>query len=60
MKEIKYVLCGCGGRGSSLTKNVVAQIEGVKIVGVCDAGWIDKAETLCKDLEEKNITGVKA
>ena len=60
MKEIKYVLCGCGGRGSSLTKNVVAQIEGVKIVGVCDAGWIDKAETLCKALEEKNITGVKA
>ena len=60
MKELKYVLCGCGGRGSSLTKNVVTQIEGVKIVGVCDAGWIDKAETLCKDLEEKNITGVKA
>ena len=60
MKELRYVLCGCGGRGSSLTKNVVTQIEGVKIVGVCDAGWIDKAETLCKDLEEKNITGVKA
>ena len=60
MKELRYVLCGCGGRGSSLTKNVVTQIDGVKIVGVCDAGWIDKAETLCKDLEEKNITGVKA
>ena len=60
MKEITYVLCGCGGRGSSLTKNVVSKIDGVKIVGVCDAGWIDKAETLCQNLEEQGITGVKA
>ena len=60
MKEIKYVLCGCGGRGSSLTKNIVTKIDGVKIVGVCDSGWVDKAETLVEDLKELGVDGVKA
>lgn len=60
MKEIKYVLCGCGGRGSSLTKNIVTKIDGVKIVGVCDSGWIDKAETLVENLKELGVDGVKA
>ncbi len=60
MKEIKFVLCGCGHRGASLTKNIVAKVDGVKIVGVCDTGWIDKAETLKNELKDLYNIDVKA
>lgn len=34
MKTINFVLCGCGKRGSSLTKDVISKIDGVNIIGV--------------------------
>ena len=44
MKPIKIVVLGCGQRGRTLTQNVLTRIEGVEIAGLCDTGWIDKAE----------------
>lgn len=59
-KEITFVTCGCGGRGSHLTKSIVAKMDGVKIVGVCDAGWLDKAESLKDALNAEFNLNVKA
>lgn len=52
MKQLNFVVCGSGCRGASVAKNVIANLEGVRIVGVSDL-YEDKAEKLAKELEEK-------
>ena len=52
MKQINFVVCGTGCRGSWLAGNVVCELDDVRIVGVCDP-YEDKAEKLADKIEEK-------
>ena len=45
LKEIRFAVVGCGGRGSGLTTSVLVNLEGVTVAGVCDL-YTDKAEKL--------------
>ena len=44
MKDIKIVVCGCGQRGRTLTEHVLTRIKGIEIAGLCDTGFIERAE----------------
>ena len=59
MNKVRFVVCGTGGRGSGLTKAVLAKLEDVEIVGLADP-YIDKAETLKEALKDEisNIPAV--
>ncbi len=50
MKPITFAVCGCGCRGSWVTCNVLAGMEGVTVVAVCDP-YEDKATALADMLE---------
>ncbi len=52
MKEIKFGLAGCGGRGRGLTRDILCKLEGVTVAAVCDP-YLDKAETAAKEVLEK-------
>lgn len=52
MKTLRFVTCGAGCRGTSLTCNVLSDLDGVEVVGVCDL-YEDKAESLACQLEKK-------
>jgi len=53
MKELRFVLCGAGQRGSSMARGVICKLEGVKLVGICDTAYIDKAEACANDIQKK-------
>lgn len=55
MKKIRFAVCGAGQRGTSLSRDVLANREDVEICGIFDP-YIDKAETLANTIKE--ITGV--
>ena len=59
MDKVRFVVCGTGGRGSGLTRAVLAKLEDVEIIGLADP-YIDKAETLRETLKDKipNIPAV--
>ncbi len=52
MKQISFVVCGCGCRGTWVSTNVIAQLPEVRIVAVCDP-YEDKAQHLADLLEQK-------
>lgn len=52
MKEIRVATCGCGKRGSGLTKDVLCKLDGIKIVAVSDP-YEDKAQSLADTVKEE-------
>lgn len=52
MDKVRFVVCGTGGRGSGLTRSVLAKLEDVEIIGLADP-YIDKAETLKEKLKDE-------
>lgn len=58
MDKVRFAVCGTGGRGSGLTRAVLAKFDDVEIVGLADP-YVDKAETLRETLKDK-ISNVPA
>lgn len=52
MKTIKFAVCGCGRRGASVTRNVLAALPDVTLCALADP-YQDKAEDLADELLEK-------
>lgn len=52
MKTIRFAVCGAGQRGSSLVKNVLTNLDGVKICAIYDP-YEDRVEELCEKVNDK-------
>lgn len=52
MRNIRIAVCGAGGRGSSITKNVICALPEVTIVAICDLR-AEKASDLASAVQEK-------
>ena len=52
MKTIRFAVCGAGGRGTNLTKDVLLNLPDIEICGIYDP-YTDRAESLADKVEEK-------
>ena len=54
MKPLSFATVGCGGRGSWLTRAVLAHLPGVTVTAVCDS-YPDRTAALADKLSEKGF-----
>ena len=53
MKHIDFIICGCGCRGTDLTMDVIAKLDDVSVIGVCDH-YKDTAENLADKINAEH------
>lgn len=53
MKHLNFLIVGCGGRGTALTRDVIVNLDDVSVIGVCDH-YRDRAENLADKVYEQH------